>query len=311
MYSAEQLQRRISKVVSNPKVLLREANRAYYTRRYGPGYNHQGIDVFEENWDTLVILDACRYDMFAKQNSISGNLKKKTSRASHTSEFLRGNFNNRTLLDTVYSTASPQLEQRRAEIDVDLHAINNVWNTDRWNADQGTVMPESMTEAGIEAHDEFPNKRHIVHYMQPHYPFINSDIDDAMRSFRKDVSMGLDIWGELFRGNMRIKQNEIWQPYRENLDLVLGSVETLLNEITGRTVITSDHGNMIGERASPIPIIEWGHPPRLYTDVLVTIPWLVVEDERREIISEKKTQKRESVSRSTLSERLEDLGYLS
>jgi len=31
-------------------------------------------------------------------------------------------------------------------------------------------------DAAIEAYEQFPNKRLIIHFMQPHGPFIGSDI---------------------------------------------------------------------------------------------------------------------------------------
>jgi len=307
----EQFRRKIAKGISNPKLLLRELNRLYYTYRYGTGYNHAGTDIFEEDWDTLVVLDACRYDMFAKQNTIQGRLEQRISRASHTSEFLRGNFRGRTLLDTVYTTASPQFEQRRDELDAEFHATNNVWNTDRWDTEEGTVRPKAMTDAGIEAHETFPKKRHIVHYMQPHYPFIDSDIDSSTRTFRKDISEGLDIWGELFRGNLDVNTEDVWESYRENLDFALNQVERLLEEVNGRMVVTSDHGNMIGEKAAPIPIREWGHPPRLYTETLITVPWLVVDgQQRREVTVEKPEVNRNGINDSITNERLKNLGYV-
>jgi hypothetical protein len=311
MASTGELRRKITKGVSNPKLLLRELNRFYYTGQYGTEYNHVGTDIFEEDWDTLVILDACRYDMFAERNTLRGRLERRTSRASHTSEFLRGNFGGRTLLDTVYTTASPQFEQRRDDLDVEFHAVNNVWNTDRWDTEEGTVRPEEMTDAGIEAHGTFPKKRHIVHYMQPHYPFIDSDIDSDTRTFRKDIAGGLDIWGELFRGNLDVDAGDVWEPYQRNLEFALNQVERLLEEVDGRVVVTSDHGNMIGERASPIPIREWGHPPKLYTEVLVTVPWLVVEnEERREVTVKKPRVNRNNIKDSRINERLEDLGSI-
>jgi hypothetical protein len=51
-----------------------------------------GINVLEEDWDNLVILDACRYDLFKQVNDISGDLQKRQSQASMTAEFLNRNF---------------------------------------------------------------------------------------------------------------------------------------------------------------------------------------------------------------------------
>lgn len=311
MYTLAQLRAGLREGISNPILFLREVNRIYFTRRYGPGYDHRGVDVFEEDWDTLVILDACRYDMFAELNWLDGRLERRRSRASHTKEFLQGNFHGRTLRDTVYTTASPQLQRRRDAINVEFHAVENVWNTDRWDDEEGTVRPEAMTDAAIEAHERFPDKRHLVHYMQPHYPFVGSSVDDETRGFHEGTDDGLDIWQERIRGNVDVTPADLWPAYRRNLELALDAVERLCGSVDGRIVVSSDHGNVVGERAFPIPIREWGHPSRLYLDVLVTVPWLVVEgSDRREIRAERGDSPGEQIEESVVTDRLRDLGYV-
>jgi hypothetical protein len=268
------------------------------------------MDIFDEEWDTLVILDACRFDIFAEQNTLSGTLERRKSRSSHTSEFLRGNFNGKTLHDTVYTTVSPQLERHRQDIDVEFHAVNNIWNTDRWNEDEGTVTPDEMTDAALEIHEKYPNKRHIVHYMQPHYPFIGSEIDKGSRGFDQQKSEKFDIWEQIMRGQMDINPSEIWSSYCHNLDLALEAVKDLYETVDGKIVITSDHGNMIGERSSPIPIQEWGHPSSTYTRLLVTVPWLENHPTRRRDIRSDPPKATQSVTDSVVGERLRDLGYV-
>jgi hypothetical protein len=83
-----------------------------------------------------------------------------------------------------------------------------------------------------------------------------------------------------------------------------------MKNLDGKTVVTADHGNMVGERAFPLPIREWGHPRGLYTDELVDVPWLVHENEpRREIrIGESKNQS-ETVDQDVVADRLKQLGY--
>ena len=46
----------------------------------------------KEDWDNLIVLDACRYDMFKEINTIKGNLERGISRGSATSQFLIENF---------------------------------------------------------------------------------------------------------------------------------------------------------------------------------------------------------------------------
>lgn len=312
MYTLGQIKQGFLMGLESPNLFLREANRIYYTRKYGPGYNHAGIDIFEEEWDTLVILDACRFDMFLEQRELPGTLEKRTSRGSHTAEFLRGNFDNRTVHDTVYTTATPQLERRRDRIDVEFHTIKNVWNSTHWDDDEGTVLPNVMTNIAIESHEEYPNKRHVVHYMQPHYPFIGSDIDENSRGFHEQSGKKLDFWNQLMRGRIQRSPSEVWKAYRQNFNLAIEAVEKLLESdaVDGRIIITSDHGNMIGERATPVPVREWGHPTRLYTEELVTVPWLIQEGEKRREITASKGVPENKVENKVVEERLEDLGYV-
>jgi hypothetical protein len=41
-----------------------------------------------------------------------------------------------------------------------------------WDDETGTVRAETRTNAALEAAERFPHKRLVVHYMQPHYPFV-------------------------------------------------------------------------------------------------------------------------------------------
>jgi hypothetical protein len=75
-----------------------------------------GIDIFEQDWDNLLLLDVCRYDAFEELNGIVEDLRPVTSRVSATPEFLRGNLRGRELHDTVYVTANPMLHRHADEI---------------------------------------------------------------------------------------------------------------------------------------------------------------------------------------------------
>lgn len=46
----------------------------------------------------------------------------------------------------------------------------------------------------------------------------------------------------------------------------------------GTTVVTSDHGNHLGEFATPFPIRLYGHPEGIRTPELIRVPWLVVAE---------------------------------
>lgn len=305
---------RIRRAVANPKLFARGLNRAYHRRGGRRSFNPRGVDVFSEDWDTLVILDACRYDAFETTNSIPGTLTARLSKGSATTEWLRANFHERDLTDTVYTTANPQLARHRDQWDVNLHRTNDVWLEEGWDEHTGTVLAETMTEAALAAVEDFPHKRHVVHYMQPHYPFVQSSTTfdenhlDTIKA-GNDGPAGENVWNQKFLGHLDVSREQLWRLYRGNLEYVLEHVESLLDELTGKTVVTSDHGNYVGERASPVPIREYGHPRGLYDDMVVRVPWLEHESgSRREIVADTAADPA-SVDTEVIEQRLEHLGY--
>ena len=54
-----------TKSIAGYKIFSSEAD---YKRIVG----NKGVHIMREDWDNLIILDACRYDMFEKVNSIKG-----------------------------------------------------------------------------------------------------------------------------------------------------------------------------------------------------------------------------------------------
>lgn len=295
----------------HPNIACRAFNREYYSLLSGEEYNKKGIKIIDEDWDVLVILDACRNDMFFRCCEIEGEFSTKISRGSNTREFLSGNFNNETLLDTVYTTANPQFHKHKNRINAKFYRIYNIWNSDSWDENSGTVHPKEVTNVAKQKIAKHPNKRHIIHYLQPHYPFIDTQLEDIGRDILEHESESSDIWSLQMEGRINISKERINRAYYKNLELALDAVEDLIDEISGKIVVTSDHGNMVGERSQPIPIKEWGHPSGIYTPELVEVPWLVIEKgERPEIRAEKSRQTQEDVNNEVVQNRLKDLGYV-
>lgn len=303
MYSLSQL----SRALSSPGYFVREFNRIAHRRFNTWGYNEKGIDLFAEDWDNLIILDACRYDMFEEQHSLPGELESRISRGAATKEFLEANFQNRDLQDTVYVTANPVLHRNRESIQPSLHAWIDVWQEDGWDEECKTVRPETMVEYGLRAAEEYQNKRLILHFIQPHFPFIGPT---GRRHFELD-SLMCQVWEHIGSDDFDIDDETIWQAFDENLELVLPHVEQLLAELTGKSVVTADHGQLVGERVNPIPVRAYGHPVGIYVDELVKVPWLISQNgARRTITAEESTETRTTVDEETVTDRLEQLGYV-
>lgn len=301
---------RLARALRHPVLFLRGANRLFYRRFGRRAHNTAGVDVFGADWDNLLLLDACRYDTFERRAELPGELERRRSRGSTTVEFLRANVAGRDLSDTVYVTANPQLHQHRASIDPAFHEVVDVWREDGWDEDHGTVLPETLTAYARKAAQKYPEKRLVAHYMQPHYPFVGSETTFDEGHLDGTGEEAENVWNRLLTGSLDVRPEEIRRLYAENLDVALPYVESLLEELDGKTVVTADHGNMIGERAAPIPFREWGHPRGVYTDELVDVPWLVHDTgERRETTRGETAATTESVEDDVVAERLRNLGY--
>jgi membrane-anchored protein YejM (alkaline phosphatase superfamily) len=142
--------------------------------------------------------------------------------------------------------------------------------------------------------------------MQPHCPFVGNDLTRiAFTSNEK-----LNFWQQKKIGQCDVAKRGIVKAYEENLRLVLTAVEELLPIFQGKVVVTSDHGNMFGERSAPIPIREWGHPSGTYVPELVNVPWFTpTYDERKTIENSEKTVTPVADPPDDVRDRLRSLGY--
>jgi len=277
-------------------------NRLYYTIRNRDGYNTDGIDVFEADWDNLLILDACRYDYFAALSTLDGTLESRISRASATREWVHANFTGRNLHDVVYVSANPNFRKVADEIDAEVHAYVDVWQDDYLEGEENTVVPpETVTEHALEAAEAYPNKRLLVHYVQPHYPFLGPTGEEHFdpTATLEEISREYDV-----------ADGRLERAYRENVEIVLDEAERLLAALPGKTVVSSDHGELLGERLFPLPFHAYGHPMGIYMDELVEVPWHVhVNGDRKRIVPEAPIEEGE-IDESAVDEQLRNLGYV-
>lgn len=304
MYSIHQAR----KAISNPILLLEEVERCYYS--IFDSQDYEGIEMRSKEWDNLILLDACRYDFFKELHEFSGKLEKKHSKAPKTDEFLRSNFAGADMTDTVYVTGNPQYYRIENEIynadpiNCSFYDVINVWK-DKWDQTHDTVKPQAVTEAAIDAVNKYSNKRLLVHYMQPHAPYIGPTGTKCL------PTDSLDFWKKYKLGKISCPANLISKAYRENLDMVLQWVEKLVSQIQGLTVITSDHGELLGERCGPIPYRKYGHPRGIRAKKLIEIPWMTLTNDngRRDISGGQLRSENEKVRDDIIIDRLRNLGY--
>jgi hypothetical protein len=293
----------LRKVIADPTgalaKILPELN--YYGRRLNQQYYHlrgmrdESYDLMSEDWDTAIILDACRYDIFCKNHPEKWGIpEKKIAPGSHSKEYFQRTFSDDTYHDTIYITSNPYITTLPEDT---FHAIEL---DEVWKEMTKQAPPEKMTEVAKEIHMKYPRKRIIVHYMQPHLPFYGEK--------------GTAVWENLgfHRGGYfpkKTKVSDLREAYSENLQIVLGYVEELLSSIVGKTLITADHGELLGERMFPIPVRGFDHYPDLYLPELVQVPWLELESDKRRDIESEPPAEPIQIDESVRVKRLEALGY--
>lgn len=276
--------------------------------------NGQGTKIMEEDWDQLVLLDACRYDMFKNCVDLDGTLESRISCGSTSEEFLEQNFGDGSFYDTVYINTNPYLPRLDLD-DKTFHAVVDL--LDEWDSELQTVHPETVVEAAKETSKKYPNKRIIIHFMQPHVPFIGNkgkkiSAEGWTLGQEATNSSSQTVWQQLRNQSAEegVSEDTVVSAYYENLEIALNHVSNMLTSFSGKTVISADHGNLIGERLRPIPTKKmYGHYYGVYTPELVKVPWFVINSgERREIESEPPI-KGDSVTDNIVNDRLHALGY--
>lgn len=288
----------------DPQRGIIELNSLFHRARSSEPYYDKGIDIFEQDWDNLIILDACRADEYERQRLSGGDLTRKTSRAGATNEFLAANFRNRQLLDTVYVSANPWFLRLKNNLNSAVHKFINVRDkqktSDDDKFDELTISPDPVSKIAKKTAKAYPKKRLIIHYIQPHTPYIGPTGQEAF-----EVTRGM--WNQVKKSD--ISDDTLKKAYRENLDIVLNSVQSLIPQLPGRTVLTADHGEQLGERSMPLPVKTYGHFRGLYMAPLVNVPWHVFNDgSRKEIRPEQPMSDTDSES-IDIDNQLRALGY--
>ncbi|MDY6774409.1 MAG: hypothetical protein SVS85_04375 [Candidatus Nanohaloarchaea archaeon] len=228
--------------------------------------------IFEAgDWDNLLILDDCRYDTYKE---VTGRDGSRTSLGSCTLEFIRKTFGDGDFSDTVYVTANPHLHASQFETKTGRTAeetfaeVKHLYLTD-WDDEAGVVLPSTVRERAVEAREEHPEKRMIVHFMQPHVPLLVSDLTpERTVSTEEAASIESDSLSVMARAELgEVEESTVRTAYRRNLEAVMEEVDPLVEQLPGKTVITSDHGELLGEGG------RYGHPCRMDLEILRKVPW--------------------------------------
>lgn len=222
--------------------------------------------VLDYDWDYLIVIDACRHDLFEE---VYGKSNYIISQGSCTLEWRDRTFRDGSY-DLVYVSANPLISEVQMKKKMGKVPFFHLEKTylDGWDKQLKTVPPGEVTEAALGCHEKWPDKRMIIHYIQPHHPFIgkNKIIVDGMSKGEGIFGIGEDPWLVLARGEL--SEKKVWKAYKDNLKLVMGEANKLKEKFDGKIVLTSDHGNCIGEYGI------YGHPYEVRIPELVKVPYV-------------------------------------
>jgi hypothetical protein len=283
---------------------------------------HADQQFLESDWDYCLVLDACRFDVFSEvyEDYLDGDLEKRRSVGSSTPEWASRTFTGDH--DIAYFSGNPFINSLGiplnelkwgASCDYDWTAsqhiseVIDVWK-DGWDDDLGTVPPESLATAVREGWDAVERaERTVVHYMQPHAPYLSRGSGQKLKQIQKGIkrqgeaeSEGTDEDGGLLSAvgdavrprvesvlddsSLAMKAGLLLETgvdgvlggtretamsyHEENLRIALESVVDLLDDLDGDVVVTADHGEAFGEQGV------WEHHIETHIPVLVEVPWL-------------------------------------
>lgn len=274
----------------------------------------RGGRYLDRDWDNLILLDACRYDLFEAENTVKGELSPFRSNASSSDEYFEKNIEGGSHGDLVYYSANPHIDN----IDASFYDLYRLWpeDSDTWDANIGTVQPDAAVNKVIETADQYEDKRIILHMMQPHRPFLGDRARDFDQSGfsrkgvnrRKDEELEVPFWWDRLEEGVLSRQ-EVMRLYRDTLRVALPHVQRLVDHLPGKSVISADHGNVFGDRGLSAKRL-YGHPSYKHHPGLNTVPWLEINKPRKKIVEGDATVESEVERYENATAQLEALGYI-
>lgn len=281
-----------------------------------------GTHVYDEDWDLLVILDACRVDVLesvADEYDFIETVDSRWSVGSHSHEWLTQTFSRDhgyEIANTAYISGNGHTHETFVERDYppdetvpfcrpdwdvvepeDFGQLDMLWETA--HEDGIGVPPRAITDRTIEVGRELDFDRIVAHYMQPHIPYIAG----ALSEEREPTDIESKGWKLLESGDGN--HDEVWKLYEENLRLVLDEVELLLENVDAeKVVVTADHGNAFGEYTI------CGHPEGMLLSCVKEVPWVSTASNDEHTFEPTRDHEGSENNETAIEDHLEDLGYL-
>jgi len=280
------------------EILLNWLLKLNFESKYG-----KGLAVMEEDWDNLILLDACRYDTFEQHTRFEGKLDRVISKGNSSPKFMTENFSGRRLHDVIYVSANPYSVNIREGVFFKIISL-----IDEWDPDSGTVLPEVVISSAMEAQRNYPDKKLIIHFMQPHAPHIGKYRPGIKQSGVSEIqaaqSDGMNVFDACKNGI--ISHSQLNRSYISNFKFAEEYVERLIHQLIGKTIISADHGENLGE--TYLGKNWYSHSQD--TPECRFVPWLELEFSSRKNTKAANPENYDLPDEDTVNERLQNLGYL-
>lgn len=295
-----------------------------------------GENVYNQDWDLLIILDACRVDALTElegEYEFISDVDEMPSVGSTSAEWIQNTFVE-DYLDEIRSTSYVTANGFSSDVmesDVDRLRTSETMGTIFENSSVASKLirndsvggefenfrlvegskfkgsnnrsyyhPDIVTARAIETSRQENSNKLIVHYMQPHAPYISEALARGYyKDFEEKPFKYLKNGGEL---------SVVWDSYIDNLRLVLDSLEVLLENVDAETVaITADHGELFGEWGLYSHIYGVPHP------VLRKVPWVETTAINNQTVSPEELLSSHNLitDDKKIEDRLSALGYMS
>ena len=235
------------------------------------------------DWKYLVLLDACRFDVFERivdSVGLRGSLRECNSEALDTPMWYRKHWlvyhPSVALLGAHPYPWRPELNVARKfgqEFPAWEYSPNLGWG--------GVVHPGRLCAFASLVMSERSSEQWIIHFEQPHLPFIDVR---GMAFLQNEIGVGLggDDWikynPKLYSAVQAWGRKHGWEVlqglYESSLRVTLDVVAPWCGGLKGgKVVITADHGEHLGEGGI------YGHPWAAGPEILTRVPWFEVEND--------------------------------
>ena len=195
-------------------------------------------------WSFLIVLDACRFDKFHKivgKVGLKGTLEKVWSLADNTVDWYRLNWSEKHP-DICILTSHPWIHTRG--FNKNFGECHILWE------DPLLVDPSVSLKIASKYIDQSNLNRFLIHLIPPHLPYIG---EEGYKLY-KELKIGIPNFthaGSCYSQITDYGRAHGWERivrcYEESLQIVLEALKRNKEIFKGEIIITSDHGEVLGE----------------------------------------------------------------